>query len=110
MENFWQLLVDRALLIGILLIIMQLIVLIIGYLMIDTTCEYDLEHPILTFFILLFFGVLGFFVELFRNAAVDNVKRRNAALMDSTKKIARALEKREHERIVTQIVHSEEKL
>lgn len=47
---------------------------LIKYSIIDIVCEYDLEHPIITFFIIWFIP-FGFWIEMFRNTWVDNTKR-----------------------------------
>ncbi|RZI49409.1 prenylated Rab acceptor [Lactococcus kimchii] len=75
MENLGQILTDNFFVVGVLVVIVQLIILLIGYFIIDSVCEYRLEHPFITFIMLFFFGLVGFFVELLRNSAVDNAKR-----------------------------------
>ena len=92
MENFWNMLMTNLVLVGILLAVAQICLVIVGYLIIDTVCEYDLEHPIVTFFLLLFFGGLGFFVELFRNTAVDNTRKRIEAQKSAAGQLAQALQ------------------
>ncbi|WP_374284773.1 hypothetical protein [Lactococcus sp.] len=63
----------------ILLSVCWLILIIIGFVIIDSVCTYELEHKFITILMLIFLGLLGFIVELIRNNAVDNMKRRNAA-------------------------------
>ena len=48
---------------------------LILYLITDGLCKYRLEHPFLTFLIILFFPIVGFFSEVWRNTTLDNAKR-----------------------------------
>lgn len=93
MMNIFQALATDWLLSVFLYVIIGIIVVVIGYFIIDTTCEYDLEHPFITVLIMLFtpFG-LGFLVELFRNNMIDRTKRENASRLAASKQLVSALQ------------------
>ncbi|MFC4652966.1 prenylated Rab acceptor [Lactococcus nasutitermitis] len=69
-----QVIVTNLILIVVLTMITSVIWALIKYSIIDIVCEYDLEHPIITFFIIWFIP-FGFWIEMFRNTWVDNTKR-----------------------------------
>ena len=99
MENFGQLVASNVGVVIVLAIVVQLCIIILGYLIIDTVCTYNLEHPIVTFFVLLIFGALGFFVELFRNTAVDNTRKKTETQKIVSAQLIETLERTEKERL-----------
>lgn len=69
-----QVIFTNLVLIVVLTAIISVIWALIKYSIVDIVCEYDLEHPIITFFIIWIIP-FGFWIEMFRNTWVDNTKR-----------------------------------